>query len=150
MREPYEVWNSILHDAGAHGVERLSPDERAVMQVNVFLVDLENGGLAGALYNVASREAEEPWQQVQAVATAFHYVGARDFAAALRRVYAVIRDLEPTGTGAWSDVLASLQSDHFRDMERVLETEVEAGWEHLAAFTRSRLTFPDGRPDAPT
>lgn len=47
--ESYELWNELLERSSAAGFESLTPVERTIARVNVFLCDFDNGGLSGFL-----------------------------------------------------------------------------------------------------
>jgi hypothetical protein len=116
----------------AVGTHALTPEERAVFLVNRFLVDLENGGLSGALYNGS--------EHLQATADSVGAVGDLVSAQVLREAADLLgRASCPTGS-TWRQFLATADPDHrVEQWHTQLTSRVGELYAKLEAFTSMHL-----------
>jgi hypothetical protein len=130
--EPYEVWNNVLERAG-NSIARLAPNERIIYRVNVFLCDLEMGGLSGFLYNISPTDGGN-WSALRETAEAIETVGHLGCAATLRDLAERLERL-PSFSTTWGAFLAPLAEHLKSDVGPVVKGYIEDLYADLETFT---------------
>jgi hypothetical protein len=130
--EPYEVWNSVLERAG-NSLARLAPNERIIYRVNVFLCDLEMGGLSGFLYNVSPTDGGS-WSDLRETAEAIETVGHLGCAATLRDLAERLERL-PSFSTTWDAFLAPLREHLESNVGPVVNGYIGDLYADLETFT---------------
>lgn len=101
-----EVWNAIIERADAQGEGSLSLKERRIYLVNLFLIELESGGLSGFLYNVSPEADERNWERLRDTAEAVRSFGNQHVAEQLVRFANLLEKLPERSAGStWRDYL---------------------------------------------
>jgi hypothetical protein len=101
-------------------------------RVNRFLIDLDNGGLSGFLYNVRPAQAAG-WSELHPTADAVAEVGDAHSAHALREVAALLEALPFPGSSGWGEYLVPIRKE-LGELESTLTQSSEALWAMLEAF----------------
>jgi hypothetical protein len=135
--EPCDVWNRILERAGST-LAGLTAAERIVYRVNVFLVDVEMGGLSGFLYNISPSSGRR-WSDLRETAEAVESVGHVRTAALLRDLAARLEALPSGGTTTWGEFFAPLEGHLETDVVPAVNGYIEDLYSKLEAFTNQHL-----------
>jgi hypothetical protein len=131
--EPCDVWNGIL-ERGGSTLAGLTPSERVIYRVNVFLVDVEIGGLSGFLYNVSPSSGGR-WSDLGETADAVESVGHPACAALLRDLAVRLESLPPTGAASWGEHPAPLDEHLATVVTPAVKRSIGDLYSKLEAFT---------------
>ncbi len=141
--ESYELWNDLLERSSAAGLASLTPVERTITCVNVFLCDFDNGGLSGFLYNVHPRGSDTAWSELRAIAEAIRQVGAPDCADALLEIAAAVEGSAAHAAPSWGALLEKVLSRR-ELLEPRIEDHIPQLWDRLDRYTQDHLARTHG------
>jgi len=128
MPEPYETWNRIFTKASKQGEAALTTVERTIYLANRFVIDLELGGLTGALYNAS--------HVLRPTADALQAIGERTAATIVREAADLLEPLLQRRFHTWKALLdAAHLTERLEPWDKRLTAKSEAMYSKLERFT---------------
>lgn len=124
------IWNAVLDKASEAGVASLSAREKEIYHLNRLVVELENGGLTGLLYNMSPGTGESGWSELHATIAALQSAGETKAALVLGRIAATVESLPRGSAGTWGDWIAPAES-RLSQLESELDIATARVWEKL-------------------
>ncbi len=135
MVEPVEVWNQLIARSGDPSSKSLSEDERAILLTNVLLIETENGGISGLLYNLSPVDRAS-WSELRRTAAAVSRVCVHGIGESLSELADILEKAPQSNiTETWGRFLAHVSNDHFTNLTSRIEVHVGDLWEELEDFT---------------
>ena len=138
-REAPDIWNRILDREAQSGVAALSLEERRIFYVNRFLLDYENGGLSGFLYNVSPENGTE-WLELRSTIDAIAFFDRPEVARALEGALNIVERDGPSGP-TWGAFVSARDAEGQLD---VIDREVGRCYADLwEDIERAALALPE-------
>lgn len=140
MAEPWEVWNQIIEKASSRGVADLNDFEENIYRVNIFLCDMDNGGLTGFLYNVSpSSTATTEWSDLRQTAKAIKIMGVSACADALFQAASCFESVS-NAENTWRNLLEDPKlAELIKAIEQPVKEAIPELWEKLEDFTLQKM-----------
>jgi hypothetical protein len=127
-----DALNQILDKHANAGLSALTADEQALCRINVFLIDCDNGGLSGFLYNSCHDDAGPLWRPLEETVKALRALGQKDIAAALQRALELVTGVPMLSEETWGEFLARADvSDELEALDSEISDAAEDAWEKL-------------------
>ncbi len=145
MTAPVETWNVLLERSEQGGTAQFSPNELAVLRVNIFLIEVETGGLSGLLYNLSpDGDLEAGWLELKGLRKALSLIGSTASAAVVQRISAILEGKPAAEASSWAQFLVMVDpAEELERFESELLDQVEAIWGELESFTVKHLLHND-------
>lgn len=141
MDDPSVIWSRLLDRATTHGIDTLSANEQRIVRVNRFLVDYENGGLSGFLYNL-SEYTDDHWTALRDTIAALSSFGRREIAALLQEALVIVERGGPRGP-TWRAFIDARDADgRLVSADRELADLVEVLWDDIALEASDQTEVP--------
>lgn len=140
MAEPWEVWNQIIEKASSRGVGDLKDFEENIYRVNIFLCDMDNGGLTGFLYNVSpSNSTTTEWNDLRQTAKAIEIMGVSACADALFQAASCFESAS-IAEKTWGQLLEDQKlAELIKAIEQPIKEALPELWEKLEDFTLQKM-----------
>jgi hypothetical protein len=141
LDEVVNTWNNIIEKAACTGLAALKHEEQVVFRANSFVVEVEMGGMSGALYNLSPKAGtdQRQWLDLRLTAQALASIGDHESAQLLLKAIDVFENLPEPVSSTWEEFMESASSQLSGEFWETIEARIPNIYDSLEKYTRTHL-----------
>ena|GEM_PF-3128271 len=142
MDEVIKTWNKIVEKVIQTGLPALKREEQIIFRVYSFVIEVEMGGINGALYNLSPRSGsdQQQWIDLRLTAESLVAIGDNQTAQLLLKAADVLENLLEPPSSTWGEFMESVESQLSKDFWETIEARITEIYGILEAYTSAYLS----------
>jgi len=142
LDEVIKTWNKIVEKVIQTGLPALKREEQIIFRVYSFVIEVEMGGINGALYNLSPRSGsdQQQWIDLRLTAESLVAIGDNQTAQLLLKAADVLENLLEPPSSTWGEFMESVESQLSKDFWETIEARITEIYGILEAYTSAYLS----------
>lgn len=142
MDESINTWNSIVEKVIKTGLLTLKQEERIIFRASSFIIEVEMGGISGALYNLSPKlgSDQHQWIDLRLTTEALATIGDNETARLLLKAADVLENSPESPSLTWGEFMASANTQLPEGFWEIIDARIPNIYDILEEYTNIYLS----------
>jgi len=142
LDEVINTWNSIVEKVIQTGLPTLKQEEQSIFRAYSFIIQVEMGGISGALYNLSPRlgSDQHQWIDLRLTAESLVTIGDNETAQLLLKAADVLENLPNSLSPTWGEFMKSVDTQIPEGFWETIEARIPNIYDVLEEYTSVYLS----------
>ena len=142
LDEFINTWNGIVEKAIKTGLPTLKREEQIIFRAYSFIIEVEMGGVSGALYNLSPKLGSDQhhWIDLRHAAEALATIGDNETAQLLLKAADVLENLPEPPLSTWGGYMESANTQLPEGFWEIIESRIPDIYDVLESYTNAYLS----------